>query len=309
MTAPLPHAQTCLISLNSYVEDLEVRVTLLERSQSCSIAPVGSAEQPRPLQRQSVTSELQSVGPSSKPNSLPRLDKFLTSLVLIPEPAMTSSLRFGTSIKCLSTDDAPTPRRQQPSVVGEYESPDNAYCLLSPDKHPAENNAIEWPDEDRAQSLLETFLNYLGTVQHLIDPREFSDKMAAIYEAGASQRIVSTLWHVEFLLVMAIGELLQGLGQHDGPLPGAQYFQEALSRLPGITALRSAGVLAIEVLCLAAFYLQCADCKEDAYVYVSFRAIFHTCANSYQGRPWTANGCIKWHGEREWSEKDIGSKA
>ena len=126
---------------------------------------------------------------------------------------------------------------------------------------------LEYPAQGVAQSLLDTVLTSLGTVQHLLDPRLFSDRLASVEEVGMQRP--RSLWDVEFLLVFAIGELLQGIMPRDSALPGARYFQDAISHLPGFLNLRPAGTVGVEIMGLAAFYLQCADCKEDAYVYVS----------------------------------------
>jgi proline utilization trans-activator len=172
-------------------------------------------------------------------------------------------------LKQLPVDGAPIQQHRSASRA-EVESPDDAYDLLSrPDRQFNGNIAVHWPTEETAQSLLETFLSSLGTVQHLIDPRIFSDTVASFYDLEMTTPTNGTLWDIEFLLVMAIGELLQGTVRQDTALPGARFFKEGIGRLPGLAALRGAGVLAVEIMGLAAFYLQCADCKEDAYVYVS----------------------------------------
>lgn len=71
------------------------------------------------------------------------------------------------------------------------------------------------------------------------------------------------------LMVFAIGELLQGEVRERSDLPGSQYFLHAIHHLPNLCTLRSLGTQAVEVMGLVAFYLQCSDRKDDAYVYVS----------------------------------------
>ena len=185
---------------------------------------------------------------------------------------MSSSLRFGSQVKHLASPSSSTMARQTPSsVAGVFDPLDDAYNLWSRDDGSSRAQpAFQWPTEEQAGSLLETFLDSIGTVQHLIDPRTFSDGLASLYENDLTHKQIITLFDVQALLVMAIGRLLRGSSSssHDD-LPGAEYFQKAMRHVPGLSHLRRAGLLSIEILALATFYLQCADCKEDAYVYVS----------------------------------------
>jgi proline utilization trans-activator len=125
-------------------------------------------------------------------------------------------------------------------------------------------------------------------VQHLLDPRSFSDHLASLSELGPARDQTKDLRDVEFLLVFAIGELLQGTLGRNSVLPGSRYFQEAVSQLPGFLTLRAAGTVGVEIMGLAAFYLQCADCKEDAYVYVGIRGpvVHENEANRFGRRGW-----------------------
>lgn len=151
------------------------------------------------------------------------------------------------------------------------DSPDNAYSLVGTTPSARTNDSapsLRWPDEKTAQKLLLTVLSDVGTVQHLVDPRSISDHLADLYDQGPPRWISGDLRIVELLLVFAIGELLQGVVVHGSELPGALYFQAGMEKLPGVSDLRAAGTLAVEIMALAAFYLQCADCKEDAYIYV-----------------------------------------
>lgn len=127
------------------------------------------------------------------------------------------------------------------------------------------------PCEEEAQRLLDIFIFYLGISQHFFDQRSFSDLMALFYQQRRrplKRRRVENLWYVEFLLVLAMGKLLDGEKDHNIHPPGVAYFVQAINRLPSISQLRKEGVLAVEVLGLITLYLQCCDQKEDAYVYV-----------------------------------------
>ncbi|KAH8168289.1 fungal specific transcription factor domain-containing protein [Sarocladium implicatum] len=188
---------------------------------------------------------------------------------LPPDPAMSSSLRFGSRIKNLPLQSGSD--TQSNAATTAVESPDNAYKLIGPSPRARTDDlspsSLLWPDERTAQELLQTVLTNVGTVQHLVDPRSISDHLADVYDQGPPQRIFGDMRMIELLLVFAIGELLQGIIADGATLPGAAYFQAGIGSLPGVSDLRAAGTVAVEIMALAAFYLQCADCKEDAYIY------------------------------------------
>lgn len=179
---------------------------------------------------------------------------------------MSSSLNFGSRIKTLPPD---------PTAISigssgpSHASPDNVYNL-EPARaaHRSKAANIDWPDEDEAHGLLNSVLASIGNLQHLIDPRSFADKLDSFYEAGVDRELIDDLSYVEILMVFALGGLLQGKLKKGSSFPGAEYFLEAVNSLPSLCTLRKAETLAIEILGLFAFFLQCSDRKDDAYVYV-----------------------------------------
>lgn len=182
---------------------------------------------------------------------------------------MSSSLDFGTRIRDLTMDSrSPKPR---PSPNPTQDTPDNAY-ELEPDgrlKRRTRVADINWPTEEEAHGLLSTVITSIGSLQHLIDPRSFSDRLSTFYEDKIDINDVIDIAHVQMLMVFALGGLLQGQLKVGSTFPGAEYFLEAVTTLPSLCTLRTAGVLAIEVMGLFAFFLQCSDRKDDAYVYAS----------------------------------------
>lgn len=110
----------------------------------------------------------------------------------------------------------------------------------------------------------------MGVSQHFLDPRTFTDTMTLLFQSKRTQQAQkSTLWFVQYLLVMAMGKLMDFDTQSTKPFPGAAYFAEAMQLLPPLHQLGSHGVIAVEILCLVATYLQWCNRKHDAYVYVS----------------------------------------
>lgn len=125
-----------------------------------------------------------------------------------------------------------------------------------------------WPSESDAEDLLSTVMSSVGKLQHLFDPRAFTDRFSRDYGRIVDGTYSVDAWYVELLLVLAVGALLKGRKSGIDSLPGAQFFAEATMRYPGLIQLRAAGTLGVEISGLSAFFLQCADRKDDAYIYV-----------------------------------------
>ncbi|CAN9200652.1 unnamed protein product [Alternaria alternata] len=178
---------------------------------------------------------------------------------------MSSSLNFGSRIKSLHSENV-TDSVGSTSICDA--SPDNVYNLEPGGlKHRTTSTDITWPSEEQAHDLLNTVLASIGSLQHLIDPRSFSDKLCSFYEDDSNRTGIDDLCYIEILMVFALGELLQGKMEEGSTFPGATYFLEAVSCLPSLCDLRKSGTLAIEIMGLFAFFLQCSDRKDDAYVY------------------------------------------
>lgn len=183
---------------------------------------------------------------------------------------MSSSLHFGSHIKSLPTNDRVGSLYSTTSTGPSAEAPDNAYDLVIPQyRNSSVAYDFQWPTEEEAQGLVDSIVGSVGKVQQLFEPRSFSDRLSAVYDMYPPSVDENDLWYVEVLLVFALGRLLQGYITPGSVLPGDSFFLEAINHLPGFCALRSAGTLAVEILELISFYLQCADRVDDAYIYVS----------------------------------------
>ncbi|OHE97723.1 hypothetical protein CORC01_06928 [Colletotrichum orchidophilum] len=143
---------------------------------------------------------------------------------------------------------------------------------------------ITLPSEDEARRLFESMTFFIGYTQHHIDTREFSDRLAFFYaNLGDTSQATSQAqmpWYLEMLLVFAIGKLFSGGFDGEGggggdeksgrPVtPGSSMFAHVQARLPSLSELYSLGKLGIEIHALAAVYLQNANRKEEAYLYIS----------------------------------------
>ncbi|KZL79737.1 fungal specific transcription factor domain-containing protein, partial [Colletotrichum incanum] len=127
------------------------------------------------------------------------------------------------------------------------------------------------PSEDEARKLFDSMTFFIGYTQHHIDTREFSDRLAFFYSNLGDASQTQTPWYLEMLLVFAIGKLFSGSfdGEEKNGLPGSSMFAYVQSRLPSLSELYGLGKLGIEIHALAAVYLQNANRREEAYLYVS----------------------------------------
>ena len=122
------------------------------------------------------------------------------------------------------------------------------------------------PSEQEAHDKVEIFVSALGDAYHFFDQRLFADRLESFYQSPINLRDSESLWHIEFLLVLALGNLFSGDISTDMHPPGITYFLAAKNLLPDINTLRRGRTLGVEILCLMSLYLQCCDQKEDAYI-------------------------------------------
>jgi proline utilization trans-activator len=177
---------------------------------------------------------------------------------------LSSSQNFGTEVRTLLGT------RSSHSVSPEFpvKSPRNKETSKSLTQSTA--NIRSWPTETEAQGLLETFNLQVSTSQHFFDARIFYDHLATFYhDTSRNESSITDLWFVEVLMVFAIGKQLQSTTENEAEAAGEEFYSEALKRIPGLSQLRSHGTLGVEVMGLMAAYLQVADRKVDAYLYVS----------------------------------------
>lgn len=188
-------------------------------------------------------------------------------IAIVPASVSSSSLQFGNQIKSLGARRQAHPTETSRHIIIDSDDVYGIDALI----HSSPRAELQWPTSSEARDLLNAVLSSVGRLQQLLEPRAFSDRLYAAYEECPAQFQVTDLWHVEVLMVLALGELLQGRMNGDQVFPGMQYYAEAERCLPNLVMLRKTGILAIEILTMMAFYLQCADRRDDAYVHVRAR--------------------------------------
>jgi proline utilization trans-activator len=125
------------------------------------------------------------------------------------------------------------------------------------------------PSLEYALYLTNTVKFHLGQLFHMFDEASFMPHLHEFYNNPVVKIKESRLWFIQYLLIIAFGKafLVQ-----DGPSklpPGFTYFARAMNAMPGMVVLFEDPVLSVEILCSVSLYLQSADNRNSAYVYVS----------------------------------------
>ncbi|KAH8808996.1 fungal-specific transcription factor domain-containing protein [Xylogone sp. PMI_703] len=180
-------------------------------------------------------------------------DQFVRSPRLLPDQSL------GKHIHNLVQSEAPGNNFMQP------EPKDKAYSDVPWSTTSSKSTPIV-VDEQEANEYLEIFISNIGDAYHFFDQRLFLDNLVSFYQLPPNSRDLNSLWYVQLLLVIAIGQLFSRTSEHATRPPGISYFLEAKWLLLNIITLREEAVQGAEILSLMAFYLQCCDQIEDAYV-------------------------------------------
>ena len=126
----------------------------------------------------------------------------------------------------------------------------------------------ELPSFDHALYLMNTVKFHIGQLYHLFDEATFTDGLHAFYHGRVPEVSHSSLWYVQYLLVIAFGKLFLVQRAPEAHPPGAIFFARAMRLLPDIKDLYEDIFLSLEILCGISFYLQCIDHRNTAYIYV-----------------------------------------
>ncbi|USP74748.1 Zn(II)2Cys6 transcription factor [Curvularia clavata] len=129
-----------------------------------------------------------------------------------------------------------------------------------------ETNAPVIPSIDYAIFLVNAVKFHCGQLVHLFDEEEFNAKMYAFYGNAEPNKPQEGLWYVQFLLIIAFGRTLVQRKHRASKPPGADFFVHALQLLPDTSRLCREPLLASEILCGIALYLQALDSRNAAHV-------------------------------------------
>jgi proline utilization trans-activator len=181
---------------------------------------------------------------------------------------MSSSHAFSSKVQDLLMKSRLNRQTDSQSSSSRLVSTDTATSLFGPPTR-AEQRLPQLPPEKEAHRLFEIVNLYIGQTQNHYDPRELSDRMGLLYGSGNDTIQTHDLWCMEIIIILAIGKMLAAEFDDEGAFPGVKLFEFAYQNFPPLSVHYSQGRLGVETHALMAMYLQMANRKEEAYLYVS----------------------------------------
>jgi proline utilization trans-activator len=129
--------------------------------------------------------------------------------------------------------------------------------------------SIDLPTEEYAEYLTNTLFFAMDPLYYLFDKHKFLIKLHQFFSDIASDLLpYRSLWHIQMLIVFAFGtSILARESSPQGPT-GSSYFAKAIEALPDNHRLRHEPILAVEILCMVALFMQAMDMRRAAYDYV-----------------------------------------
>lgn len=121
------------------------------------------------------------------------------------------------------------------------------------------------PSQDFAAHLINTVRFRCGELYYLFDETRFMGQFARFHESAGAAADASPLWYVHYLMVLAFGKAFVVQASRSPRPPGADLFVQAMKLLPDFTFMRCDPVEKLQVLCCAALYLQCVQCRPAAH--------------------------------------------
>ncbi|KAF2721570.1 hypothetical protein K431DRAFT_68644 [Polychaeton citri CBS 116435] len=139
------------------------------------------------------------------------------------------------------------------------------------------------PPKDYTMHLYNTFQFHAGQVFRFVDEKSFLPKLHAFYKDPLAVASSSRLWYCQLLLVIVFGKSFAKQPNSYEVPDGWSFASRALSMIPESHDVSGERLLQIEVLCLAAMYLQAIDMRASAYIYVgkALRLCFVEGIHSY----------------------------
>lgn len=103
----------------------------------------------------------------------------------------------------------------------------------------------------------------------------------AYHENLVHQTPVDPLWYIQYLLLLAFGKAFSVQKGPSSQPAGCEFFVKALQLLPDLTHLYQYPMIATEILCCVALYLQSLDFRSSAYGFVSTLSFSELSSSSY----------------------------
>ncbi|KAL3439673.1 hypothetical protein BDV09DRAFT_157912 [Aspergillus tetrazonus] len=124
------------------------------------------------------------------------------------------------------------------------------------------------PTLDYSIYLINAVKFHAGQLYHLFDEGTFMGGLYAFYEDPQQQIATDGLWYIHYLVIVALGKALVVQRNRDTRPPGCEFFSRALQLLPDTTHLARDSIIATEILCGVALYLQALDHRNSAYNFI-----------------------------------------
>ncbi|KAB8076106.1 hypothetical protein BDV29DRAFT_200469 [Aspergillus leporis] len=124
------------------------------------------------------------------------------------------------------------------------------------------------PPLDFSIYLINAVKFHAGQLFHLFDEETFMGGLYAFYENPEQQIATSGLWYIHYLLILAFGKAFVVQRNHGSRPSGCDFFTKALQLLPDPTHLSREPIIATEILCCIALYLQSLDFRNTAHNYI-----------------------------------------
>lgn len=131
-----------------------------------------------------------------------------------------------------------------------------------------ESNTPIIPSIDYAIFLINAVKFHCTQVIHLFDEDEFMHNLHEFYADTDKGAKKESMWYIQFLMIIAFGKTFVQQKHKALRPPGADFFIQALKLLPDTNRLCREPVIAAEILCCIALYLQALDSRNAAHVTV-----------------------------------------
>ncbi|KAH6887600.1 hypothetical protein B0T10DRAFT_530032 [Thelonectria olida] len=206
--------------------------------------------------------------PSPRPFSNPRTSDTYNQHGIPSEPSLSSSHAFSSKVQDMLMRSRLNRQADSQSSSSRLVNIDTNTSLFGLPSR-AEKSLPQLPPEREAHRLFEIVNLYIGQTQNHYDPRELSDRMGLLYGSGSDSIQTHDLWCMEIIIILAIGKMLTADFDDDGVFPGIKLFEFAYQNFPPLSVHYSQGRLGVETHALMAMYLQMANRKEEAYLYIA----------------------------------------
>ncbi|KAL7760755.1 hypothetical protein ACKLNR_007290 [Fusarium oxysporum f. sp. zingiberi] len=147
-------------------------------------------------------------------------------------------------------------------------------------------NFSNLPCKDHAIYLLNGVSFHIGPLYHLYDQASFMELLHEFYTSPTEVGKRRKIWYCQFLTLLALGKAISVQpARNASHLPGSELFLRAMNMLPNPSYLISDCLISVETLCSIALYLQCADQRNSAYVYIGQALRIATTFGLHRDRP------------------------